>query len=338
MQMERQNANPVQTFMKLPLALTPEDLSAGAVDVAICGVPFEMVITRNGTAEGPRAIRQAEYMPTPPHEKPHLSVRVDPFKELKVVDYGDAPVSPYDIDATSASVRQFVRQVVEAGVTPIILGGDHSITWPNVAALADVYGPGNVGVVHFDAHADAAPDMFGSLASHGTSIRRLIDDDHIPGKNFVQVGLRGYWPGDDVLDWMRENQMQVHFHAEIERFGFDRVMERAIDQALDGPEHLFISFDVDVLDPSHAPGTGAIEPGGLTTREILPMLRRLAHEVGVCGMDVLEVSPPYDTRHGVTAITAHRAVLEVLTGMAMRKLGIDERNYLHPEAISGMNS
>jgi agmatinase len=301
-------------------------------EAAICGVPFEMAISRSGMSYGPQAIRTSDYLSSPPHERPHLSVGVDALQVLKVVDYGDAGVTPYDITQTHASVRAFIREIVEAGCVPIVLGGDHSITWPDVAAMADVYGPGNVGVVHFDAHADTADDVYGSLVSHASPIRRLIEDAHIPGRNFVQVGLRGYWPGPELLQWAREHGVRAHHMAEIERFGFERVMERAIEEALDGPTHLFVSLDVDVLDPAFAPGTGGIEPGGLTTRELLPMIRRLGHEVGISGMDIVEVCPPFDTPNPITAIAAHRAVLEALTGLAMRKLGLPGPHYLSPEA------
>jgi agmatinase len=124
----------------------------------------------------------------------------------------------------------------------------------------------------------------------------------------------------------------MHFMAEIERYGFERVVERAVAEALDGPKHLFISLDIDVLDPAFAPGTGGIEPGGLTTRELLPAIRRLAHEVGIKGMDIVEVCPTFDTANPITAIAAHRAALEAMTGLAMRKLGLPGPHYLHPEA------
>lgn len=329
---ERPQQGLVHTFLRLPYCLTLDDLRASGAEVAICGVPFEMAISRGGMSWGPMAIRQSDYLPSPPLERPHLSVRVDPLQTLTVVDYGDAAVTPYDINATHGSIRAFVRGVVEAGVIPIILGGDHSITWPNVAALADVFGPGNVGVVHFDAHADSSNEVFGSLVSHASPIRRLIADGHIPGRNFVQVGLRGYFPGPEDLTWAKEQGLRMHFMAEIERYGFERVVERAVTEALDGPKHLFISLDIDVLDPAFAPGTGGIEPGGLTTRELLPAVRRLAHEVGIKGMDVVEVCPTFDTANPITAIAAHRAVLEALTGIAMRKLGLPGPHYLDPEA------
>jgi formimidoylglutamase len=326
-----------QSFLKLPICLTPEDLKVGQVDVAICGVPFEMVVSRGGTAQAPQAIRSCDSVPVPPHERPHLSVRVDPLEVLTVVDYGDAPVTPFSIEQTLGATRAFVAEIVGADVIPIILGGDHSITYANVAAMADRFGQGTVGVVHFDAHADTAPMVFGSLYSHGTPMRRLIEERHVSGRNFVQIGLRGYWPGRDVLDWMSDQGLRTHFMAEIDKRGFHDVLDIAINEALDGTDHVFVSVDMDVLDPAFAPAVGSPEPGGLSTRELLTAIRRLAHEVGICGMDVVEVSPPYEAGNNVTALAAHRVVLEGLTGIAMRRVGILGRNYLHPEAIGESN-
>jgi agmatinase len=327
----------IQSFMKLPVCMTPADLQAAGADVAICGVPWEATYSRSGTGLGPRSIRMADYMPTPPYEKPHLDVRVDPLRVLSVVDYGDCMVYPGYIDKTFAEAQRFIREIAETGAIPIILGGDHGITQPDVMGLADVYGYGKIGVVHFDAHADTAPEMMGCMHGHGQPMRRLIESGAVKGKNFVQVGLRGYWPGPDIVDWMDEQEMKTHFMAEVHKHGFDRVVDRAVNEALEGsPDHLFISLDVDVVDPSAAPGTGSPEPGGLSAHDILRIVRRLAAEVGIVGMDVVEVSPPYDAGNSITALLAHRTVMEALTGTAMRRLGITQPDYLHPVAAGDL--
>ena len=325
-----------QSFLKLPVCLTPEDLQVGEMDAAICGVPWDATaISRSGAHLGPRAVRSCDHTPVPPRNRPHLHVGVDPFEHLNVCDYGDANVIIGDTERTFANITSFIGDIVGAGAIPIILGGDHGITWPNVTALAEHYGYGNVGVVHFDAHADTAPDMQGNLASHGTPMRRLIESGAVKGKNFIQVGLRGYWPGPDVLTWMAQQEMRTHFMAEIEQRGFHSVLDDAVSEALDGPEHLFVSLDLDVADPAHAPGTGSPEPGGLTAIEVLRAVRRLSAEVGIVGMDIVELSPPYDSGMNITALLAHRAVLEALTGTAMRRLGITEADYLDPRAAGG---
>jgi agmatinase len=215
-----------------------------------------------------------------------------------------------------------------------VLGGDHSILWPNCAAIADVYGAGNVGVIHFDTHADCAPTLLGHLNSHASPIRRLIEDEHIPSENFVQVGLHSFTlPNDELLEWMQQRGMHSHHMAEIDRVGFEAVLEKAIAEALDGPEYLYLSLDIDVLDPAFAPGTGTPEAGGLTPRELLPAIRRLCHETPVIGFEVVEVAPLLDPGY-TTVMYAHRAVLEALSGIAARKLGLPTPDYRHP-AVSG---
>jgi agmatinase len=322
----------IQTFMKVPVCLTPEDLRAGRVDVAIGGAPWDGTASGlTGTQLGPRAIRQGDYI-TGARRIGHLNVRVDPMEHLVVADYGDAEVLIGNAEGTYDNIRAFVAEILSGGAVPIILGGDHGITWPAATAVADAYGHGRVGVVHFDAHADTAPDMRGSLYSHGTPMRRLIESGAVPGRNFVQIGLRGYWPEPPVLDWMEERGMRTHFMTEIHRDGFAAVLERAVDEALDQADHLYLSLDVDVADPAYAPGTGTPEPGGLTSADVLWAVRRLAAEVGLVGMDVVEVSPPYDVGPGITALLARRAVMEALTGMAMRRLGLTDPDHVDPRS------
>jgi agmatinase len=327
----------IPTFMKLPICLTPEDLRAGQIDVAIGGVPWDgTATTRSGTHLGPRAIRTCDHLPTPPWNRPHLHVRVDPFEHLKVCDYGDAEVVIGSTDRTFANSQSFVAEILEGGAIPVILGGDHGITWPVATALAEAHGYGRIGVVHFDAHADTAPDMQGLLAGHGTPMRRLIESGAVKGRNFVQVGLRGYWPTADVVAWMEDQGMRSHFMAEVQRYGFDTVLERAVNEALAGSaDLLYISVDVDAVDPAYAPGTGSPEPGGLSSAEVLRAVRRMTAEVGMVGMDVVEVSPPYDAGNSITALFAHRCVLEALTGTAMRRLGMTSSDYLDERAAEG---
>jgi len=323
----------IQTFMKLPVCLTPEDLTAGQMDVAVCGVPWDGTVTaRSGTHLGPMAIRSCDYVGGYGSNLQHLDVRVDPLEHLKACDYGDADVLPGNTDGTFEGIRSFIGGIVSAGVMPVVMGGDHGITWPVATAVADGYGYGRVGIVHFDAHADTAPDMRGNLAGHGTPMRRLIESGAVPGRNFVQIGLRGYWPDPPILEWMEQNQLRTHFMAEIRRDGFDTVLERAIDEALDQADVLYLSVDVDACDPAFAPGTGTPEPGGLTSAEMLRAIRRLSAEVGIVGMDVVEVSPPYDSGNSITALLGHRCIREALTGTAMRRLGMTSPDYVDPRS------
>ena len=323
----------ISTFMNWPICLTPEDLKVGEVDVAVIGAPIDMSFGQRGTAWGPRALRTADrYLPGGPIARnilTHTHVMIKPFEVLNCADYGDAGVDPLDVENSHEEVRKRVREIVETGAFPIVLGGDHSLMRPDGMALADVYGKGKVGIIHFDAHYDAGENQFGHQISHGTPVRRLIEGGYVEGKNFIQVGLRGYVPGEDDAEWMREQGIRSHYMAEVERDGFQKVMERAIAEALDGPEVIFISYDIDSLDPAYAPGTGTPEPGGFTTREIFPMIRRLCAETPVVGMELVEVAPGWDPGY-TTALNGLRIIQEAITGMAMRRQGVTESHYLDP--------
>jgi agmatinase len=321
----------IPTFMRWPVCLTPEDLKAGQIDVAVIGAPLDLGTGQRGTAFGPQALRTADrYVPggpLAPAVMTHLHTMVKPFEVLKCVDYGDAGIDPFDPVASHEEVRKRVREIAEAGAIPITLGGDHSLMRPDVMALADVYGKSNVGVIHFDAHYDAGSNNFGHNITHGTPVRNLITDGFVKGENFVQVGLRGWVPTEDDAEWMRSQGIKSHYMAEVERDGFTKVMERAIAEAQDGAEHLFISFDIDSLDPAFAPGTGTPEPGGLYIREALPIVRRLCAECNVVGFELVEVAPAHDPGY-TTALNGLRIIQNAITGLALKKLGLTEPWYL----------
>ena len=305
------------TFMKLPWITDPAELVRRRTDVAIIGAPFDDAVShRPGARFGPRAIREAQYTSGSIHS---LQLGNEPFEILDVVDAGDANIVPAWIERAHALIYRKVREVAETGAIPIVLGGDHSITWPSATAIAEVRRPGSIGIVHFDAHADTANEDWGVLAGHGTPMRRLIESGAVDGKNFVQVGLRGYWPPVDVFEWMQEHGLRYHFMTEIEERGADAVIDDAIAEALDGPDAIYLSLDIDVIDPGLAPGTGTPEPGGMLTREVLRAVRQIVSAVDLCGMDIVEVSPPYDHAE-TTAMAANRAALEAISALAARKL------------------
>ena len=253
--------------------------------------------------------------------RPHLPTGIDPLGELGVVDIGDVYVVPGDVETSLDRIADTVEAVARAGKVPIVLGGDHTITYPNATGVARVHGFGKVALIHFDAHADTGALQNGALYGHGTPMRRLIESGAVPGHRFVQIGLRGYWPEPDVVEWMRTQKMRTYRMDQIQEQGLDAVVDEAVAAASTGSvEGVFISVDIDVVDPGFAPGTGTPEPGGLTSRELLDTVRRLARELPVLGADVVEVSPPYDSRSEQTAYLANRVVLEILNGMAERKL------------------
>ena len=305
------------TFMKLPWVPDPAAIRAKSTDIAIVGAPFDDAVShRPGARFGPRAIREAQYTSGSINS---LQLGVEPFEALTVVDAGDAPIVPSWIERAHAVIYRKVRDVAATGAIPIILGGDHSITWPSATAVAEVRRPGNIGIVHFDAHADTANEDWGVLAGHGTPMRRLIESGAVKGSNFVQVGLRGYWPPVETFEWMREHGLRWHLMREIEERGAEAVIDDAIAEALDGPDAVYISVDIDVIDPGSAPGTGTPEPGGLLPREVLRAVRRIAGAVDVAGMDIVEVAPPYDHAE-VTAMAANRLALECISALAKKRL------------------
>ncbi len=298
------------TFAGMPYTQDPADLSG--VDVAIVGAPTDdLVSDRPGTRFGPRAIRAASCPPGP-----HLEARVDWAEILRVVDFGDAAVIPADPAGSRASIEALVCEVVESGAVPVVLGGDHSIAEPDIRAVASRHGA--IGLVHFDTHTDTGTEVFGVEASHGTPMYRLVRDGHVDPRRYVQIGLRGYWPGEPELAWQRDHGITSFFMHDVRELGIDAVVERAVAIAGDGPT--FLSVDIDVLDPAFAPGTGTPEPGGMTTADLLRACRTVASRLRIVGMDLVEVIPTAVGSADVTALAAERVVREVLTGLAMRRL------------------
>jgi agmatinase len=305
------------TFAQTPLLTETEDLDRWQPDVAIVGAPWDDSTTnRPGARFGPRALRALAYGPG----TYHLDLGIEIFDNIEVVDYGDARCPHGMQEAAHANIRHRVAEVADRGIFPIILGGDHSITWPAATAVAHARGWGRIGIVHFDAHADTADIVDGNLASHGTPMRRLIESGAVPGRNFVQIGLRGYWPPADVFEWMQSQGMRWHLMQEVWERGLPAVMEDAVNEALEDADGVYLSLDIDVLDPGFAPGTGTPEPGGLNPADLLRAVRRLALDTPLVAMDVVEVAPAYDWAE-TTINNAHRAVLEVLAGLAVRRGG-----------------
>ena len=304
------------TFAKRPFVADPDELLAWSPDVAVVGAPFDISTThRPGARFGPRALRASAYDPG----TYAMDLDVEIFDWLRVVDHGDALCPHGQTERSHAAIRERVRGVASRGIVPVVLGGDHSITWPSATAVAESLPEGQrLGVVHFDAHADTADSLDGNLASHGTPMRRLIESGAVRGEHFVQVGLRGYWPGAETFAWMREQGMRWHTMQEVWERGVPAVMADAVAEALDGADRLYVSVDIDVLDPGFAPGTGTPEPGGMQPADLLRIVRTLAQRADLAALDVVEVSPPYD-HADLTVNNAHRVVYECFAGMAARR-------------------
>jgi agmatinase len=306
------------SFYKVPWAVDEEAVRAAGANVAIVGAPYdEGVSARPGARFGPKAIRSAHFT-AGSSEAWSIQTQRKPFDALTVVDAGDAPVVPGRPERSLRVIHEKVRRVARAGAVPIVLGGDHSITYPSAAAVARVHDPATIGVVHFDAHADTAMDQWGSLIGHGQPMRRLIDEGWVAGPNFVQVGLRGYWPDEGTFAWMREQGFRWHTQVELDERGVETVIDEAIAEALDGPDLIYLSIDIDVVDPGMAPGTGTPESGGMLARELLRAIRRIVGAVDLAGMDVVEVSPPYDHAE-VTSMLALNCIMEAISALAAKR-------------------
>ena len=308
---------PDATFLGVPSA-DPDDVAQWKnARAAIIGAPFDGGTShRPGCRFGPQAMRTTDYLP---HDgmRPSLALGVDPLIDLGVVDLGDVEMPSGDTERSLRALEERVTIVAGAGVIPVILGGDHTIALPDVTGVAGHVGWGRVSVIHFDAHADTGQSQMGSLYGHGTPMRRLIESGACRGDRFLQIGLRGYWPEPETLRWMAEQGMRSFEMSEIVARGLDVVVDEAIEIALRDCDAVFLSVDVDVVDPGSAPGTGTPEPGGLSSRQLLDAVRNIAMRVPLAGIDIVEVSPPYDHAE-ITAYLGNRLVLEALGGVAWR--------------------
>jgi agmatinase len=297
------------TFGALPYTQDPRELEG--MHVAIVGAPTDdLVSDRPGARFGPRAIRAASCPPGP-----HLEAKIDAFAELRICDFGDAPVLPADAARSHAAIESTVAEVVAAGAIPIVLGGDHSIAEPDIRACAGRHGP--LGLVHFDTHTDTGTEVFGVEISHGTPMYRLVESGMVDPKRYVQIGLRGYWPGEREFAWQDERGITAFFMHDVRDLGISAVVDRTVDVAGNGPTYLTV--DVDVLDPAFAPGTGTPEPGGMTSVDLLWAVRAVSERLELVGAEVVEVCPQHVGSLDTTALVAERIVREILTGIALRR-------------------
>jgi len=297
------------TFGTLPYTQDPAELDG--VDVAIVGAPTDdLVSDRPGTRFGPRAIRAASCPPGP-----HLEAKVDAMAVLKMVDFGDAPVLPADPVRSHEAIERTVGEVVAAGAIPVVLGGDHSIAEPDIRACAADRGP--IGLVHFDTHTDTGTEVYGVEVSHGTPMYRLVEAGVVDPRRYVQIGLRGYWPGEQEFDWQAERGITSFFMHDVRKLGIEEIVRQTVSTVGEGP--VFLSVDIDVLDPAFAPGTGTPEPGGMETGDLLWACRTIASKLELVGAEVVEVIPTAVGSADITALAADRIVREILTGLALRR-------------------
>jgi agmatinase len=301
----------VATFMLLPWAESAENL-----DVALLGIPFDGGTSyRAGARFGPRAVREQSSLIRPWHPV----LKVLPFEKLRVADCGDVDVVPISIERTFEAVEQRLAEITAAGATPLCVGGDHSVSLPILRALARRHGP--LGVIHFDAHPDTWDEYFGSKFFHGTPFRRAVEEGAVDPRRMIQVGIRGPLYGPDDLAFQDQHGMEVVRIETVKEQGVAWVVQR-LQRLADGP--VYVSFDIDAVDPAYAPATGTPEVGGLSSYEALALLRGLAG-LDLVGADVVEVAPPYDGPGQVTSLLAANLMFELVSLFALRPGGTGRR-------------
>jgi agmatinase len=296
-----------RTFARLPHVRVPQD----GVDAAVIGVPFDTATSfRTGARFGPEAIRSASALLRPYH--PVLDV--DVFQTLSAVDGGDLAITPGNAQRTVEQIDAGLQPLLKAGIVPLVLGGDHSIVLGELRAHTAVHGP--VGLVLLDAHADTWDQYYGEKYFHGTPFRRAVEEGVVDPSRSLLAGMRGPLYGAADREQPRELGFEVIDCEELQTLSPSRYGERVRARIGEGP--VYMSFDIDVLDPAFAPGTGTPETAGLYPREALAFLRSLAG-IGFCGFDLVEVSPPYDAAGQVTALNAAAIAFEMLALLALTR-------------------
>jgi agmatinase len=296
----------IRTFMR-----APHVTELAGVDVAVYGIPFDTATSyRTGPRFGPEAIRSASALLRP--YNPALDVNL--VETLSIVDFGDVPVSPGDTERTYGQIEDALAPLVDAGVFPAALGGDHAITLAELRALARRHGP--LALVQLDSHGDVWESYFGQRYFHGTTFKRALEEGLLDATASVQAGMRGSLYGPDDLQVARDFGFTVLTTDELRALGPAAYGDLVRSTVGDTP--VFVSFDIDFLDPAFAPGTGTPEVGGFSTAEALAFVRSL-RGVQLVGCDVVEVSPPYDNAGAVTALAGATVMYELLSLVALAR-------------------
>lgn len=288
----------IATFMRLPGRSDPADL-----DAAVVGVPLDIgTSNRPGARFGPRGIRDESVLLRPYN----MATRAAPFDSLRIDDIGDVAVNPYNLADAVARIEARYRELLAGGLITVTMGGDHTVALPVLRAMAAEHGP--VGLVHVDAHTDINDAMFGEKVAHGTPFRRAVEEGLLDGPRVAQIGVRGTGYAADDFDWSRQQGFRVVQAEECWHRSLAPLMSEVRDQLGAGP--VYLSFDIDGLDPAYAPGTGTPEVGGLTTAQALEIIRG-CRGLDLVGCDLVEVAPIYDLT-GATSLTAANLLYEMI--------------------------
>ncbi len=298
----------INTFMKAPYVENVKDVAK--YDAAALGVPFDGGATyRPGTRFGPQGIRRISALYTPYN----FELGVDLREQMTLCDAGDVFTIPANIEKTFDQISNAVAYIASTGVMPVILGGDHSIGFPTIRGIASLTTK-RIGIIHFDRHADIQEKDLDERM-HTTPYFHATNLDNVPPTNLVQIGIGGWQVPRAAVHIMRERQTNIFTMGDVERLGIDKVAEMALETAWKDADAVYLSFDIDSIDSGFVPGTGWPEPGGFLPREALKLVGKVAAE-GLCGIEVVEVSPPYDVSD-ITSLMGLRVIVDALGSMVL---------------------
>lgn len=315
----------VPTFAGAPVAVWPEDLEAGDVDVAIIGIPSDMSSGRRNASAGPGAMRSLNTIATP-----DIQTLVDPMKVLTVVDYGDFSVDNMSTERTVEHITSLVAETAGTGTVPLMVGGDTSILYPAVKGVAREHGNGSIGLVHFSAHPDARRDAVHTI-SDDQAVFMLLNEGIINGSDLITVGLRGQAANETTLQWLQDNGVRYHTMASINRSGYAAIMDRVIGEIEALPSQLFVSIDVSVIDPGDMIAAGRATANGLSIHDVTSTVRHVCAARDIVGFEITDLAPALDFSR-LSALNANAVLNACLVGMAARKAGFAP-DAIHPLAL-----
>ena len=315
----------IPTFAGASIAIWPEDLVAGEVDVAIIGVPSNASSGRRDAGNGPNAMRATNTI-----AMPDMQSLIKPHEVLSVVDYGDFSVDWLSTELTIDHVTDMVAETAATGAIPMLVGGDTSMLYPGVKGVARARGNGSFGLLQLNAHPDA--ERFDDhTVSDRQAIFLLLDEGIVNGSDTIQVGLRGPAVDVETLQWLRSKNVRYHTMAEIQQRGFDEVLKRVLREVENGPDAFFVSVDVSVMDPSEMVAAGRIVPNGLRVEEVTRAIRHVCATKDIVGFEITDLAPMLDFSR-LSVINANAVLNACLVGLAVRKSGLDP-DYVHPLAL-----
>lgn len=306
----------IPTFAHAPFALHPEDLEAGHVEVAFVGVPQDFSTGWRDALHGPMMLRTADYL-TGSASDPDPDTGINPGAALRLADYGDLAVDYMSVERSEAHIRDMIAQMARLHVVPFVIGGDHSVMFPDVSGLSSVYGHDAISIVQFDAHGETDWEDDGHLRADNQSVRRLVENGSVLPQNIIQVGVRDGAPSIQPTT-SRPGSVVTHPVTELEQHGTMALLQTVNDELKTKAHKVIVSFDLSVLDPAYATGTGRPLPGGMTMREAIPLVRGICASNTVVGFELLDPAPVLDTTYQ-TGQNANAIMHACLTGIALNR-------------------